>query len=84
MATDVAKKAVQTAYQYLISVSPVPKDYFSNFRLEEITENKDGKFIITLSYDVQGDFAFDKKREYKEFEVAKNGETVLSMKIRKV
>lgn len=84
MATEVAKKAVEAAYKYLLSVSPVPGSYFSNFRLEEITNDKDGNFLITLSYDMQGEFVFDKKREFKEFKVDKNGETVISMKIHKI
>lgn len=83
MATEVAKIAVQTAFNYLRTVSPTFGE-FSNFRLEEILTDKDGNFSITLSYDTKGEFTFDVKREYKDFKVDKTGETVLSMKIRKV
>ncbi len=83
MATEATRKAVRTAYEYLLKVSPSPT-LFTNFRLEEIILEKNGDFLITLSYDAQGEFAFDKKREFKVFKVDKSGKSVISMKIRKI
>lgn len=82
MATDESSKAVNAAFEYLIKVSPTAGKY-SNFRLEEIRLDKDGSYLITLSYDAVGDFAFDKQREYKDFKVKKDL-SVEWMKIRKV
>lgn len=82
MATEESAKAVRSAFDYLLKVSPAPSK-FSNFRLEEIQIDKEGYFHITLSYDVTGEFGFDRQREFKDFKVKKDG-TVDSMKIRKV
>ena len=83
MATETAKKAVQSAYQYLLQIS-AGTVVLANFRVEEVNLDSAKRFLITLSYDIQGEFAFEKKREYKEFQVSSDGETVLSMKIRKI
>jgi len=74
--------AVKTAYEYLKSTSPSAGN-MSNFHLEEISTDKDNYFLITLSYDEAGEFGFDKRREYKEFKVAKGG-NVVWMKIKKL
>lgn len=74
--------AVKAAYQYLLKVSP-DASRFSNFRVEEISLDSigDGSFLITLSYEIAGDFGFDKKKEYKDFKVQSDG-NVAWMKIR--
>lgn len=77
-----ATSAVKTAYEYLIQVSPTANK-FSNFRLEEIQQDKVGNHLIILSYDVAGEFGFDKQREYKNFKVTKDG-NVEWMKIHKL
>lgn len=74
--------AVKAAFNYLKSVSP-DVDKFSNFRVEEILRDKALSYIITLGYDVAGEFGFDRKRAYKEFKVAPDG-NVEWMKIKKV
>lgn len=74
--------AVKTAYEYLLKVSPNASK-FTNFRVEEISNDKQGDYLLTLSYEVVGEFGFDKTKEYKDFKVTKEG-TVESMKIRKV
>jgi len=60
--------------------SNVSADKVSNFRVEEAGKGKDGNYRITLSYDVIGDFGFDRQRELKDFEVTPKY-VVLSMKI---
>jgi len=75
------KGAVKSAYEYLIGASPDP-GRFSKFRLEEIRIDQKKDYLITLSYEVTGEFEFDRQREFKDFNVGKDG-TVLWMKIRK-
>lgn len=74
--------AVKTAYEYLVKVSP-NSERFSSFRLEEISTDESKDFLITISYEVAGDFGFDKKKEYKDFKVTKTG-IVEWMKIRTI
>lgn len=87
MSTEQATKAVRTAYEYLMKTliaGGTPTERLSNFRVEEVAQEETTKnFKITLSYDVSTDFQFDKKKEFKDFEVSENGETVNWMKIRK-
>jgi len=64
--------AVKAAYEYLMKASPAANK-LSNFRLEEISVDENKDFLITLSYDVVGEFGFDKQREYKKFKVIKDG-----------
>lgn len=77
-----AAAAVRAAYEYLVGVSP-NSTTFTNFRLEEISTDQDGNFLITLSYELAGEFGFDRKKEYKDFQVDKENR-VVSMKIRNV
>jgi len=77
-----SKAAVKAAYDYLMQVSPTPSR-FSNFRLEEINIDGQKDYLVTLSYEEAGDFGFDKRKEYKDFKVGKDG-TVVWMKIRKI
>lgn len=76
-----SKGAVKAAYEYLMGASP-NSNRFSNFRLEEIQLDDKKDYLITLSYEMAGEFGFDKQREFKDFKVEKDG-TVLWMKIRK-
>ena len=83
MAIENAEKAIKAAYAYLMRAlfaSNVHMDRVSNFRVEEAEINDIGNYRITLSYDVVGEFAFDRQRELKDFEVDKEN-NVLSMKI---
>lgn len=75
--------AVKAAYEYLLKVAP-NANRFANFRLEEIQSDANNDFILTLSYDIAGDFGFDKQRELKEFKVKKESGEVEWMKIRKL
>ena len=77
-----AKEAVKTAYDYLFKASP-NSSKLDNFKLEEISTDSDGNFLLTLSYDLIGDYGFDKEKTYKDFKVLQNG-TVEWMKIRTV
>jgi len=78
-----SKEAVKAAYEYLKRLSPNSKS-FSNFRLEEIQSGEHDDFLITLSYEVSGESGFDKKKEYKDFQIMKADGTITSMKIRKL
>ena len=88
MSSEISTKAVSSAYKYLVSAlvaSGSKVESLSNFRVEEVQQDGvDGNFKITLSYEVASDFPFDKKREYKDFQIDKGGEKVISMTIRKV
>jgi len=75
--------AVKSAYEYLVKISP-NASRFGNLRLEEIQTDEAGDYLLTLSYEVAGDFGFDKQKELKDFKVAKEGGTVVWMKIRKI
>lgn len=87
MSAEDSAKIVRAAYDYLVKVllaSGTPTDKLASFRVEEFTlDNTTKNYKVTLSYDITGDFQFDKKREYKDFEVKEDG-TVVSMKIRNV
>lgn len=74
--------AVKTAYEYLMKVSSTGSK-LSNFRVEQVERYKKENYIITLGYDVEGQFGFDKKREYKDFKITKDGK-VEWMKIHKL
>lgn len=77
-----AKEAVKKAFEYLMAVSQ-ESGRFSNFRVEEVKLNAETDFLITLSYEITGEFPFDRTKEYKDFVVDQNGK-VLSMTIRRV
>ena len=76
------RSVVIAALEYLRSVSP-NADQISSVRVEEVQENPDKIWSVTLSYDAVGEFPFERKREYKDFRVGKDGK-VLSMKIRPI
>ncbi|OGF59298.1 hypothetical protein A3C05_03475 [Candidatus Giovannonibacteria bacterium RIFCSPHIGHO2_02_FULL_45_40] len=86
MSTEDSAKIVRAAHVYLVNVliaSGTPTDKVSGFRVEELSLDEGTKnYKVTLSYEMAGDFQFDKKREYKDFEITPDGK-VLSMKIRK-
>ncbi len=86
MATEESTKVVRAAYEYLLQVlvaGGTSLDKVSDFRVEELTQNKSTKaYQVTLSYEVTGQFQFDKKRELKDFDVTPAGK-VLAMRIRK-
>lgn len=77
-----AREAVRAAYEYLMAASPDP-NRFSKFMVEEIRVDEKKNYLITLSYEMAGEFGFDRKRELKDFSVKRDG-TVLWMKIRKL
>lgn len=83
MPTVDSSGAVKAAFEYLKSVAP-NASRFTNFRLEEIQSDASGDFILTLSYEITGDFGFDKQKEYKEFKVKQVDGMVEWMKIKKV
>lgn len=79
-----ASGAVKAAYEYLIKVSQDAAKY-SNFKVEELQIDKDGNFLVTISYEFSGgEFPFERKREYKDFVVEKAAGNVLKMTIRKL
>ena len=86
MSTEDSAKIVRAAHVYLVNVliaSGTPTDKVSGFRVAELSLDEGTKnYKVTLSYEMAGDFQFDKKREYKDFEITPDGK-VLSMKIRK-
>lgn len=70
-----------SAYTYLNTVA-APGQVISDVRLEEIKpDSKSANWIVVLSYDVIGQYIFDKRREYKEFIVNPEAE-VISMSIK--
>ena len=86
MSSEDTTKTIKAAYDYLLkalSASKVGSEKLANFRVEESGLNEKGNFKITLSYEVTGEFPFDRQREFKDFEVDSK-DVVLSMKIRKV
>lgn len=84
MDTENAKEVVKNVYNYLLSFySPAESSKLSNFRVEEVRE-KEKNIMLTLSYDIAGDFPFERKREFKDFTVDKNSKKVISMTIRKI
>lgn len=75
------KDAVKKAYEYLSQVMTNPEK-MSNVRVEELEQDATENWHITLSYDIVGDFLFERKREYKDFLIDKDTGRVTSMKIR--
>lgn len=83
---DPIKVAINSAYLYLrktLEASGITLEKVSGFRVEEAEKNEAGNYKITLSYELIGDFPFDRRRELKDFEIGTDGE-VISMKIRKI
>lgn len=74
-----AKEAVVAAMSYLGSVS-LEGTKISEVRVEEVTSTM-GYWVITLSYEVTGQYAFQRERDYKEFRVSEENGIVESMKI---
>lgn len=75
---------VMRVISYLAEVTP-PTQKVSEMRLEELEPVDEGKYWkVVLSYDITGDYPFDKKREYKEFKSDATTGEVQSMKIMKV
>lgn len=78
------REIVLAAYKYLADITP-PSQKISEVRIEEFVPSGKGvgkKWMVVLSYDNIGEFPFDKKREYKEFEITNEG-VVISMKDKK-
>lgn len=75
--------AVKKSHEYLMRVSPNSERY-TNFRVEELKNNTKEDYLVTLSYEVSGEFGFDKTREYKDFIVNKEDGKITSMMIRKI
>jgi hypothetical protein len=87
MTKEETKAAIASAYDYLRqaqSASGITSDKVTSFRVEEAGKDDDGTFRITLSYEVIGDFPFDRKKEFKDFVLSSDGTTVISMKIRTI
>lgn len=76
------KEIVIGAFNYLKEVSP-NTEKITEVRIEEL-EHNEGMWTVVLSYDVVGDFPFEKERQYKEFKVDDSTGSVMSMKIKKV
>ncbi len=74
--------AVKNAKDHLLKISPGAEN-ISNFRLVEVEQDKEGNYLLTLSYDISGTSAFDKKRDLRQFRI-KNEGTVVWMKVRKM
>ena len=80
------QEIVNAAYKYMSEVMQAQAGKISNPRVEELEPKQEGDqkiWNVVLSYDVSGDFPFDKTREYKQFRVDDEG-VVLDMKIKKV
>lgn len=79
------QEIVNAAYKYMLEVMQVQAGKISNPRVEELVPTGEDKksWNVVLSYDIVGDFAFDKTREYKQFNVDSEG-IVLDMKIKKI
>lgn len=82
------QEVVNAAYQYMMQVMALQASKISNPRVEELfpTNNEAGVKIwnVVISYDIKGDFDFDKTREYKQFIVDDTTNAVLEMKIKKI
>jgi hypothetical protein len=76
---------VKAAYEYMATVMAVQMGKISNARVEELTSSINAAnekiWNVVISYDILGDFVFEKTREYKQFSVNDEGE-VLDMKIK--
>lgn len=82
MPTKTARDIVLATFTYLSEVTP-PTQKVSDVRVEEIQPFDEGGktfWRIILSYDNVGQFAFDRKREYKEFKVRDEDARVVYMK----
>lgn len=82
------QEIVNAAYAYMVSVMQVQASKINNARVEELVPTKDDTtkkttWNVVLSYDIVGDFAFDRTREYKQFRVDEDG-NVLDMTIKKI
>lgn len=78
------KDIVTAAYKYMAEIMGEQTDKMSYVRLEELEPADNGAaWHVVLSYELAGEFPFDKKREYKQLKVAKDGH-VISMKIKPV
>jgi len=86
MPNKTPQEIVNAAYKYMQEVMQAQISKISNPRVEELTSADEGAkkiWNVVLSYDIVGDFAFDKTREYKQFRVDDDG-VVLDMKIKKI
>lgn len=79
------KDAVMSAFKYLSEIVSVANQTISEIRIEELELIEGNDFYkVVLSYDVAGQFSFQKVREYKEFKInAENGDVVF-MKIKNI
>ena len=80
------QEIVNAAFKYMTDIMQAQAGKISNPRVEELEQlDVEGKKIwnVVLSYDILGDFAFEKTREYKQFRVDLEG-NVLDMKIKKI
>lgn len=74
-------QVVRAAFSYLQSVIPESQK-IAEVRVEQLEPIEENKFwTAVLSYDVIGEFSFDKKREYKEFKIDSFTGDVIYMKI---
>lgn len=79
------KDAVMAAFKHLSEVMVAANQQINEVRIEEVVPLEDGQFFsVVLSYDVVGQFSFQKTREYKEFKIDTNTSAVIYMKIRNV
>lgn len=79
----IPNEVVKKAYEYLASVT-TDVSRISNVRVEELLKDEQGYWFVTLSYDAIGDFAFEKKKEYKEFKIKDTDGAVEYMKIKQI
>ena len=87
------QEIVNAAYTYMQAVMVAQASKISNTRVEELVrlpspkgtgkEAKKTMWNVVVSYDIAGDFPFDRTREYKQFTVTEDGD-VLDMKIKKI
>lgn len=81
--TQIPKDVAMAAYHYLATIAEGQK--ISEVRIEELEQIEDGAFWnVVLSYDVTGQFPFEKSREYKEFKIGDADCSVVYMKIKKI
>ena len=79
------KDAVMAAFKHLSEVMVAANQQISEVRIEEVVPIEEGKFFnVVLSYDIFGQFVFQKTREYKEFNIDANSGVVTYMKIKKI
>jgi len=76
------RSVVHSAYTYMTSL--MDNQRLANIRIEELEKSKDdGSWKVVLSYELETDFPFERKRDFKEFLLDSSGH-VLSMKIKKL